>query len=148
MNIDNERFVVAIPFSVFQLKDAGINIRFAIHPVAGRMPGHINVLLAEANVAYDLVLEMDGIKEDLSDTDVVIVFGANAIVIPSALENLNSPIAGMPVLEVWNARHVIVMKRSMATGYAGVENPLFFRENTRMLFGDAKDSVNGIPSNL
>ncbi len=131
-----------------QLKDAKINIRFAIHPVAGRMPGHMNVLLAEANVPYDLVLEMDEINEDLSDTDVVIVIGANDIVNPSAMENPNSPIAGMPVLEVWKARHVIVMKRSMATGYAGVENPLFFRENTRMLFGDAKDSVNGILSNL
>ncbi|MFK7891661.1 MAG: Re/Si-specific NAD(P)(+) transhydrogenase subunit beta [Granulosicoccus sp.] len=131
-----------------RLKDAGINIRFAIHPVAGRMPGHMNVLLAEANVPYDLVLEMDEINDDLSDTDVVIVIGANDIVNPSALENPNSPIAGMPVLEVWKARQVIVSKRSMATGYAGVENPLFFRENTRMLFGDAKDSVNGILSAL
>lgn len=131
-----------------QLKAAGINIRFAIHPVAGRMPGHMNVLLAEANVPYDLVLEMDEINEDLGETDVVIVIGANDIVNPAAMENPNSPIAGMPVLEVWNARNVIVMKRSMATGYAGVENPLFFRENTRMLFGDAKDSVNGILANL
>lgn len=131
-----------------QLIDAGINVRFAIHPVAGRMPGHMNVLLAEANVPYDLVLEMDEINDDLSDTDVVIVIGANDIVNPSALDNPNSPIAGMPVLEVWKARQVIVSKRSMATGYAGVENPLFFRENTRMLFGDAKESVNGILSNL
>lgn len=131
-----------------KLKAAGINIRFAIHPVAGRMPGHMNVLLAEANVPYDLVLEMDEINEDMPDTDVVIVIGANDIVNPSALENPNSPIAGMPVLEVWKAKQVIVSKRSMATGYAGVENPLFFRENTRMLFGDAKDSVNGILSNL
>lgn len=131
-----------------KLKAAGINIRFAIHPVAGRMPGHMNVLLAEANVPYDLVLEMDEINDDLSDTDVVIVIGANDIVNPSALENPNSPIAGMPVLEVWKAKNVIVSKRSMATGYAGVENPLFFRENTRMLFGDAKDSVNGILANL
>lgn len=131
-----------------KLKAAGINIRFAIHPVAGRMPGHMNVLLAEANVPYDLVLEMDEINDDLSETDVVIVIGANDIVNPSALENPNSPIAGMPVLEVWKARNVIVSKRSMATGYAGVENPLFFRENTRMLFGDAKDSVNGILANL
>lgn len=131
-----------------KLKSAGINIRFAIHPVAGRMPGHMNVLLAEANVPYDLVLEMDEINEDLSETDVVIVIGANDIVNPAALENPNSPIAGMPVLEVWKARQVIVSKRSMATGYAGVENPLFFRENTRMLFGDAKEGVNGILSGL
>lgn len=127
-----------------KLKDAGINIRFAIHPVAGRMPGHMNVLLAEANVPYDLVLEMDEINDDMPDTDVVIVIGANDIVNPAALENPNSPIAGMPVLEVWKAKQVIVSKRSMATGYAGVENPLFFKENTRMLFGDAKESVNGI----
>jgi len=131
-----------------KLKAAGITIRFAIHPVAGRMPGHMNVLLAEANVPYDLVLEMDEINDDLSDTDVVIVIGANDIVNPSALENPNSPIAGMPVLEVWKAKQVIVSKRSMATGYAGVENPLFFRENTRMLFGDAKESVNGILNGL
>ncbi len=131
-----------------QLKAKGVKVLFAIHPVAGRMPGHMNVLLAESSVPYDLVLEMDEINDDLQNTDVVIVIGANDIVNPSAMENPNSPIAGMPVLEVWNAKHVIVSKRSMATGYAGVENPLFFRENTRMLFGDAKESVNGILQGL
>lgn len=130
------------------LRDKGVNVRFAIHPVAGRMPGHMNVLLAEANVPYDIVLEMDEINDELADVDVVVVIGANDIVNPAALENPNSPIAGMPVLEVWNAKTVIVSKRSMATGYAGVENPLFFKENTRMLFGDAKDSVDAVKSTL
>jgi NAD(P) transhydrogenase subunit beta len=126
------------------LREKGVNVRFGIHPVAGRLPGHMNVLLAEAKVPYDIVLEMDEINDDLEDTDVVLVIGANDTVNPSAAENPTSPIAGMPVLEVWNAKHVVVFKRSMNTGYAGVQNPLFFRENTSMLFGDAKDSVEKI----
>lgn len=134
----------AVSDLVTRLRDAGKNVRFAIHPVAGRMPGHMNVLLAEANVPYDLVLEMDEINDELGETDVIIVIGANDIVNPSALEDPGSPIAGMPVLEVWKSKNVIVSKRGMATGYAGVENPLFFRDNTRMLFGDAKDSVQAV----
>ena len=127
-----------------KLREQKVNVRFAIHPVAGRMPGHMNVLLAEAKVPYDIVLEMDEVNEDFPDVDVVLVIGANDIVNPDAQDNPVSPIAGMPVLEVWKAETAIVMKRSMATGYAGVQNPLFFKENTRMLFGDAKASVEAI----
>ena len=131
-----------------KLREKGVDVRFGIHPVAGRLPGHMNVLLAEAKVPYDIVLEMDEINADLADTDVVLVIGANDTVNPAAMEEPNSPIAGMPVIEVWNAKDVIVFKRSMATGYAGVQNPLFFKENTQMLFGDAKDRVNEIVAAL
>jgi NAD(P) transhydrogenase subunit beta len=129
---------------VARLRASGVDVKFGVHPVAGRLPGHMNVLLAEAKVPYDIVLEMDEINDDLASTDIVLVIGANDTVNPAALEDPGSPIAGMPVLEVWHATQVIVFKRSMATGYAGVQNPLFFRENTAMLFGDAKDQVEKI----
>jgi NAD(P) transhydrogenase subunit beta len=131
-----------------QLRERGVEVRFGVHPVAGRLPGHMNVLLAEAKVPYDIVLEMDEINDDFAETDVVLVIGANDTVNPAAAEDPGSPIAGMPVLRVWEASNVIVFKRSMASGYAGVQNPLFFRENTQMLFGDAKVKVDEIVAAL
>ena len=131
-----------------RLRDKGKTVRFAIHPVAGRLPGHMNVLLAEAKVPYDIVLEMDEINDDFPETDIAIVIGSNDIVNPAAQEDPNSPIAGMPVLEVWKAKQVFISKRGQGRGYSGIENPLFFKDNSRMLYGDAKDSVLKINAEL
>jgi NAD(P) transhydrogenase subunit beta len=130
------------------LRAAGVTVRFAIHPVAGRLPGHMNVLLAEANVPYDIVFEMDEINADLPTTDIAIVIGANDIVNPAAEDDPTSPIAGMPVLQVWKSHLVIVNKRSRAAGYAGIDNPLFYKPVTRMLFGDAKDAIEKVVAAL
>ncbi len=130
------------------LRAKDVNVRFAIHPVAGRLPGHMNVLLAEANVPYDIVFEMDEINDDLPEVDVLLVVGANDIVNPSALEDSSSPIAGMPVIEAWKSKYVVALKRSMAAGYSGVENPLYFKDNTDMLFGDAKDTLSAVFAKL
>ena len=142
MAVAQAQHSLAEVIKILQSKDK--QVRFAIHPVAGRLPGHMNVLLAEANVPYDIVLEMDEINDDMPDTDAILVIGANDIVNPAALEDPNSPIAGMPVLGVWKASHCVVMKRGLATGYAGVDNPLFYKDNTQMLFGDAKQNVDAI----
>jgi NAD(P) transhydrogenase subunit beta len=131
-----------------KLRAKGKTVRFAIHPVAGRLPGHMNVLLAEARVPYDIVMEMDEINEDFARTDVAIVIGSNDIVNPAAQDDPNSPIAGMPVLECWKAKQVFVSKRGQGTGYSGIENPLFFKDNTRMFYGDAKASISSLLSRL
>jgi NAD(P) transhydrogenase subunit beta len=131
-----------------KLRANGTRLRFAIHPVAGRLPGHMNVLLAEARIPYDVVLEMDEINPDFPSTDVVLVIGANDIVNPAALDDVSSPIYGMPVLEVWKAKTTVVFKRSMASGYSGIDNPLFYCDNSRMLFGDAKASVDALLANM
>jgi NAD(P) transhydrogenase len=133
---------------VKNLTDRGIKVRFAIHPVAGRMPGQLNVLLAEAGVPYEIVEEMEEINEDFGETDTVLVIGANDTVNSAAIDDPNSIIAGMPVLEVWNAKNVVIMKRSMAAGYAGVDNPVFFKPNTDMLLGDAKDTCDALKTEL
>jgi NAD(P) transhydrogenase subunit beta len=142
MAVAQAQFVVNEIISI--LKKKNIEVIFVIHPVAGRMPGHMNVLLAEAQIPYDIVYEMDEVNDDFNNIDLSIVIGANDIVNPSALEDPNSPIAGMPVIECWRGTHTVVMKRGMSTGYAGVENPLFFKENTKMLFGDAKESLSQV----
>ena len=138
----------AIADMVENLTDRGIKVRFAIHPVAGRMPGQLNVLLAEAGVPYEIVEEMEEINEDFGETDTVLVIGANDTVNSAAIDDPNSIIAGMPVLEVWNAKNVVIMKRSMAAGYAGVDNPVFFKPNTYMLLGDAKDTCDSLRTEL
>jgi NAD(P) transhydrogenase subunit beta len=142
MAVAQAQFVVNEIISI--LKNKNIEVIFVIHPVAGRMPGHMNVLLAEAQIPYDIVYEMDEVNDDFEKIDLSIVIGANDIVNPSALEDPNSPIAGMPVIECWRGTSTVVMKRGMSTGYAGVENPLFFKENTKMLFGDAKESLSQV----
>ena len=142
MAVAQAQFVVNEIISI--LKKKNIEVIFVIHPVAGRMPGHMNVLLAEAQIPYDIVYEMAEVNDDFDNIDLSIVIGANDIVNPSALEDPNSPIAGMPVIECWRGTLTVVMKRGMSTGYAGVENPLFFKENTKMLFGDAKESLSQV----
>ena len=142
MAVAQAQFVVNEIISI--LKNKNIEVIFVIHPVAGRMPGHMNVLLAEAQIPYDIVYEMDEVNDEFEKIDLSIVIGANDIVNPSALEDPDSPIAGMPVIECWRGTSTVVMKRGMSTGYAGVENPLFFKENTKMLFGDAKESLSQV----